>query len=130
MSVTYDNEMVLIGETSECGCRSPDYFGENRPFDAARVEVWRSHFLRGEKSVTNSEWLKEHLGRQLLGAGMHNHDAREVAEMLRDDIRGLLLARDAARGHLSQLGYLEDLDVPFKNSAQRSLEAVQPEIGE
>jgi hypothetical protein len=118
---------ATAAEPSECGRRAPDYFGENRPFSAARFAAWRDDFLHGKKSLKNSDWLEEHLGRQLLGAGMLNRDACEVAEMLRDDILCLLLARDAAKSELSQLEYLEEHAEWRRRRDETALQAAGPE---
>jgi hypothetical protein len=114
-------------EPSECGRRPPDYFGENRPFDAARVDAWRRDFLHGTKSLKNSDWLEEHLERQLLGAGMLKHDARQMAVLLRDDILALLLARDGAQNDLNQLAYLEERDAWRQKRDEGRLAAAKSE---
>jgi hypothetical protein len=72
-------------------------------------------------------WLNEHVERELLEAGMSPGDAREMAVLLRDDIVGLLEARDAAQSDLNQLDQLECRDEWLRRRAERALEAAASE---
>jgi hypothetical protein len=100
---------------------------ETTPVEESRHEEWRRAFRSGTMSFGNYTWLKEHVERELLGAGMSPGDAREMAVLLRDDTVGLLEARDAAQSDLNQLDHLECRDEWLRRRAERALEAAASE---
>jgi hypothetical protein len=100
---------------------------ERNPVEESRHEQWRRAFRSGSMGLGSYTWLNEHVERELLEAGMSPGDAREMAVLLRDDIVGLLEARDAAQSDLNQLDHLECRDEWLRRRAERALEAAASE---